>query len=148
MIDALVRLRLRRFLLFISALLFVGTLVELWLTNHMESAVQLIPFALCGLGLVSVVAVLLRPQRVAMLALRACMVLVVLGSLLGIYEHIEGNLGFQRELYPNATTGKVLLGALGGASPLLAPGILALTATLALAATYYHPALAKARKEE
>lgn len=148
MIDALVLLRLRRFLLITSALLFVGTLVELWLTNHMESAVQLIPFALCGLGLVSVVAVLLRPQRAAMLALRACMVLVAAGSLFGIYEHIEGNLGFQRELYPKAAMSKVVLGALGGASPLLAPGILALAATLALASTYYHPALAKARREE
>jgi hypothetical protein len=148
MIDALVLLRLRRFLLFVSASLFVGTVVELFLVNHMESFAQLIPFALCGLGLVSVVAVLLRPQRALMLALRACMSLVAAGSLFGIYEHIEGNLGFQRELHPNAAFGKVVLGALGGANPLLAPGILALAAALALAATYYHPALAKARKEE
>lgn len=147
MIDALVLLRLRRFLLSISALLFVGTVVELWLTNHMETAVQLIPFALSGLGLACVVAVVLRPQRGLLLALRACMALVVLGSLFGIYEHVDGNLGFQRELYPNASTGKVIWGALSGASPLLAPGILALGATLALAATYYHPALAKTRKE-
>ena len=148
MIDALVLSRLRRFLLLVAALLFVGTVVELWLTNHMETAVQLIPFALCGLGLVSVVLVLLRTQRAALLILRACMVLIALGSLFGIYQHVGGNLGFQRELYPNAPASKVVLGALSGASPLLAPGILALVATLALAATYYHPALAKARKED
>jgi hypothetical protein len=149
MSDASVLFRLRQFLLVMSALLFVGTLVELWLANHMETLVQLIPFALCGLGLVAVIAALLSPRRAALLALRAVMGLVALGSLFGVYQHLEGNLGFHRELHPHASTGDLLMGALGGANPLLAPGILALTATLAIAATYYHPALrAKAREEE
>lgn len=141
MSDAQVLLRLRQFLLVVSALLFVGTLVELWLINHMEDPVQLIPFALCGLGLVAVFVAMLRPRRAALLGLRACMGLVVLGSFLGGYLHLESNLGFHRELHPNASTGDLLMGALGGANPLLAPGILALTAALAIAATYYHPAL-------
>jgi hypothetical protein len=147
--DALVLWRLRQFLLAVCALLFVGTLVELWLTNHSETFVQLIPFALCGLGLIAVIMAMLRPRRAALLALRACMGLVALGSLFGVYQHLSNNLGFQRELHPNASTGDHLLGALGGANPLLAPGILALTAALAIAATYYHPALrAKGRAEE
>jgi hypothetical protein len=33
------------------------------------------------------------------------------------------------------------MGTLSGANPLLAPGIMALTAALAIAATYYHPSL-------
>lgn len=149
MSDASVLLRLRQFLLVVSAQLFVGTLVELWLTNHMETLVQLIPFALCGLGLIAVIWAMLRPRRVALLALRACMALVALGSLFGVYQHLANNLGFQRELHPNASTGDHLMGALGGANPLLAPGILALTAALSIAATYYHPALrAKGREEE
>jgi hypothetical protein len=139
--DASILLRLRQFLLVMSALLFVGTLVELWLINHMEDPIQLIPFALCGLGLIAVFVALLRPRRTSLLGLRACMGLLVLGSFLGVYLHIESNLGFHRELHPNASTGELLLGALGGANPLLAPGILALTAALAVAATYYHPSL-------
>jgi hypothetical protein len=141
MSDASVLFRLRQFLLVVSALLCVGTLVELWLTNHMETFVQLIPFALCGLGLAAVVAALLSPRRAALLALRALMVLVALGGFFGVYRHLAGNLEFHRELHPNASTGELLSGALGGANPLLAPGILALTAALAIAATYYHPAL-------
>jgi hypothetical protein len=148
MSDASVLLRLRQFLLVVSALLFVGTLVELWLINHMEDPVQLIPFALCGLGFVAVLVAMLRPRRAVLLGLRVCMGLVILGSFLGAYLHIEGNLGFHRELHPNAPTGDLLMGALGGANPLLAPGILALTAVLASAATYYHPALAKVREPE
>jgi hypothetical protein len=149
MSDATVLSRLRQFLLGMSALLFVGALVELWLINHTEDPVQLIPFALCGLGLVAVLVVMLRPHRAALLALRVCMGLVVLGSFLGVYLHLEGNLGFHRELHPNASTGNLLMGTLGGANPLLAPGILALTAALAVAATYYHPSLhVKERAEE
>ena len=143
MIDAVVLLRLRRFLLTTSALLFAGTLGELWLINHTEDPVQFIPFVVCGVGLLVLLVVRLRPRRAAMLALRAVMALVVLGSLVGVYLHVESNLAFVREIQPNAPTREAVFGALGGANPLLAPGILALAAMLALAATYYHPALQK-----
>jgi len=148
MIDAVVLLRLRRFLLVTSALLFAGTFGELWLINHTEDVVQFVPFVLCGLGLLILLVVRLRPRRATMLALRAVMVLVVLGSLVGIYLHVESNLAFVREINPNAPTREAVLGALGGANPLLAPGILSLAAMLAMAATYYHPALKKGEEVE
>ncbi len=133
--------RLRRFLLVFSVLLFGGTVVELSLVNHTEDAVQLIPFVLCGLGSVAALVALLRPQRATMLGLRICMGLVVGGSVFGIYEHIEGNVAFQREINPRQSTGDMILSALGGANPLLAPGMLAVAGVLALAVTYHHPAL-------
>lgn len=136
----LILARLRRFLLLISASLCVGTVIELWLAEHTEGT-QLIPFVLCGLGLVAVGAAWFRPQKPVLWVLRGVMGLVALGSLFGIYEHLEYNAGFYREIHPNATTAAVLGGALSGANPLLAPGILALAAILAWAATYHHPAL-------
>jgi hypothetical protein len=135
--------RLRLFLLGIAGLLCVGTVVELWLTEHTESIIQLIPFGLCGLGLLAVGAALLRPRRATLLILRLSMGLMALGSAFGIFEHIEHNLAFELEIRPTATANQVFLDALSGASPLLAPGILALAAVLAIAATYYHPALEK-----
>ena len=139
--------RLRRFLLTLSGLLFGGTVIELVLTNHMEGLVQLIPFGLCGLGLLAVVFVLLRPHRQSLLAMRGCMGVVALGSLYGVYEHITNNIAFQLEIHPNATVRDVFMDALGGASPLLAPGILTLAAILAVAATYYHPTLEHSAEE-
>ncbi|HZH29691.1 MAG TPA: hypothetical protein VEY11_02795 [Pyrinomonadaceae bacterium] len=133
--------RLRRFLLVFSVFLLGGSLLELWLIGHMEDPVQLIPLGLCGLGILSALAALLRPRRATLLALRVCMALVVLGTLVGIYLHVEGNLALQREISPNATASATLLGALGGGNPLLAPGILAVAAVLALAATYRHAVL-------
>ena len=128
--------RLRRFLLVFSALLLGGSLVELFLVEHTEDAVQLIPFALCGLGALSALAALFKPGRATLSALRVCMLLVVAGSLFGVYEHVSNNLAFRMEVNPNAATGELMRGALGGANPLLAPGILAAAAALALAATY------------
>jgi hypothetical protein len=133
--------RLRTFLLIISAWLCVGTVVELLLAKHTEELVQFVPFVLCGLGLIVILAALLRPCRTTLLALRGVMALLIVGSLFGIYEHIEGNLAFELEIRPSAALADVWLKALQGAAPLLAPGILALAAALAIAATYYHPAL-------
>jgi hypothetical protein len=135
--------RLRRFLLAFSVALLGGSLFELWLIGHTEDPVQFIPFVLCGLGMIAALAALARPRRATLWVLRACMALVVLGTLLGIYLHVEGNYALQREISPNAGASAALFGALGGANPLLAPGILAVAAVLALAATYRHEALAR-----
>ena len=133
--DEILR-RLRRFLLLFSTLLFIGTLTELSLIRHWEDAIQLLAFAMCGLGIVSALALLWRRRRATILLLRAGMGLVALGSLYGLFEHGRNNFAFEREIHANASTGDLILGALGGATPLLAPGILAVAAILALAATY------------
>jgi hypothetical protein len=120
-----------------------GTIIELLLAEHTEDLIQFIPFVLCGLGLAAVAVALLRPGRGTLLALRAVMGLLLVGSLLGVYEHFEGNLAFEQEIRPAATFGAVWLDVLKGAAPLLAPGILAVVAVIAIASTYYHPALAR-----
>lgn len=142
--------RLRRFLLALSAVLLGGAVAELWFVEHTEDPVQLVPFVLCGLGAAAVVVALPWPTRASLWALRAVMLLVAAGSLLGVYLHVESNAALERELNPGMTAGRVWLGALGGANPLLAPGVLAVAALLALAATYQHPALAGrgAKKDE
>ena len=139
----LVLSRLRRFLLAVSAILCVGTLVELIAVEHTESLEQWIPFGLSALVLLGVGAAWLRPDRQTLLVLRGVMVVTILGSLFGIYEHISNNIAFRLEIRPNADAADLLAAGLGGANPLLAPGILALAAVLALAATYQHPALDK-----
>ena len=133
--------RLRLFLLGTSAFLLIGTLVELVAIGHTKEPIQLVPFILCILGLAIVSVALARPARKSLMALRAVMIPVTLGSLLGVWEHVENNAAFYLEVHPTATTTQLVGAALGGASPLLAPGMLALAAALAVAATYYHPAL-------
>lgn len=133
--------RLRQFLLAVSAFLFAGSFAELLFIKHTKEPVQWIPFGLCLLGVAVIAWAWLRPQRTTMLALRGSMGVIVLGSLIGLTMHIQNNISFQLEVHPGSTLLQTILAGLGGASPLLAPGILAVAAVLALAATYYHPAL-------
>jgi hypothetical protein len=135
--------RLRSFLLWLAGSICIGTTVELFLAKHYEDPLQLLPFVLCGVGLIAVVAVLRRPGHIQLLALRGVMSLLLLGSLLGIYQHLVNNFAFELDIRPSAVWSDVWFQALRGAAPLLAPGILAVAAVVAIAATYAHPALAR-----
>jgi len=141
MSAGMIEQRFRWFLLALAGVMCLGTPVELWLQEHTNTAVQFIPFILCGIGLVTILLVLARPTRATIWTLRAVMVLVIGGSMLGMVEHFENNLELAQELHPAATAVALLGETLRGASPMLAPGILGIMAVIALAATYYHPAL-------
>ena len=131
----------RRFLLVVSGALFAATAVELLLTEHYENPLQLVAFALCALGLAVVLAVWVAPRRATVQALRIGMVVVALGTLLGVYEHMAGNWAFAREVRPDAFGSDLAWSVLSGGNPLLAPGVLLLGGVLAVAATYRHPVL-------
>jgi len=137
--------RYRRFLLWVTAGLFLGTPVELLLTEHTNGLEQRIPFLLCLVGLVAVASALRMPGRRTLLTLRGAMIGVGGGALYGIYAHLSHNVEFELEIRPSEGLGDVLWDALQGASPLLAPGILALAALLGVAATFWHPALRQPR---
>ena len=133
--------RLRTFLLALSAFMALGTIFELVLTEHWEGPPQILPFILCALSFLVIVAVLFKPSRGTIRIMRWVTGITFLGSLFGVFEHLEHNFGFAQEIQPNAASNELLWKTLSGANPLLAPGILAFLALLALAATYYHPAL-------
>ena len=136
--------QLRHFLLALTILLFVGALAELWLVGHTEDAVQWIPFVLAIGGAIITGLFYLRPNQLMSRVLRIWMVLVMLGSGLGIYFHFKGNYGFEREITPRAGTMDLMWKALEGGNPLLAPGVLAVAGVLAIAATYRYAATSSA----
>jgi hypothetical protein len=76
-----------------------------------------------------------RPSRPALLALRLCMAVIAAGSLLGAWEHVEGNYEFAGETHPHAARWELVRSGHTGRDPLLAPGILAAVAAVTLAAT-------------
>jgi hypothetical protein len=128
--------RLRRFLLVLVVFLFAGALVELWLVGHTKELVQWIAFVLAGAGALSVLVVLFRLSPATVRVLRVCMLVVAVGSLFGIYQHVSGNVAFAREVHPDSSTTQLFWRGLQGGNPLLAPGVLAVGALLALSATY------------
>jgi hypothetical protein len=128
--------RLRKFLLLLAVALFAGALVELWLVGHTEDPIQLIPFVLAVVAIVVSLLVFFWRSSGTIQVMRIWMAVVVLGTLLGVYLHIEGNVAFGREVDPKATISQLMWEGLGGGNPLLAPGVLAIAALLAIAATY------------
>jgi hypothetical protein len=128
--------RLRLFLLALSSLLFAGTLLELSLVNHTEDAIQWLAVVLAGLGLLVTLSVLAKRLPVTVSLLRWSMILVIVGSLFGIYQHVSNNIAFEREIQPNSTWSHLMWRGLSGANPLLAPGTLAIAGLLSLAGTY------------
>ena len=133
--------RYRTFLLLVAGFSCVFTIVELWLEEHTGDPPQLIPFFLCGFGAAAIAAALVRPRRTTVKLLRIVMGVMLFGSLFGLFEHVEHNWEIAKEIRPNATFSVLLSDTLHGANLLLAPGILALAAVLAIAATYFHPVL-------
>jgi hypothetical protein len=111
-------------------------MIELGLSEHFESPIQVLPFVLCSLGLVALALDRYRPGRRSRNLLRASMLLVALGGAFGVYEHLEHNLAFELEIHPSLTASALWLEALMGASPLLAPGVLAVIGVLVAASTY------------
>ena len=133
--------RFRRFLLWVAAGLFVGTAVELVLTEHTGDWVQRIPFGLCAVGLAAVAWALRSPGRASYRAVRVAAAGIAAGTAYGVYSHLSHNLAFELEIRPEAAWTEGLAEAFFGASPLLAPGILGLAALLAAAATFWSPVL-------
>jgi hypothetical protein len=133
--------RFRQFLLWLAIALCLGIVAELLLTGHYKEPIQLLPIGLCTLAAVPILAVLFRPGRKTIWALRILMLVIAVAGLLGTYEHITGNLSFAQEVNAAKANAAPIKTALTGANPALAPGALGVTALIALAATYWHPAL-------
>ena len=98
--------------------------------------------------LLTVALVIVRAAPLTIWMMRGVMFVTLPTTLFGVWEHLDGNMDFQREIRPNVGTWEQLNNAIHGAAPLMAPGILALAAGVALIATYAHPALKRAPVED
>jgi hypothetical protein len=128
--------RLNRFLFILAAGMFIGTIAELLAAKHYEDTIQFVPFVLCGLGLLALGALKVRPNRTVIIAIRGLMFVIAAGSLFGVYEHVTGNLEFVHEVRRNADRMTVMTDTLQGGAPVLAPSVLAIGAIITLAASY------------
>jgi hypothetical protein len=133
--------RLRRFLLGVTAAIFVGAIFELILVEHTNETQQWLPFIFSGLGLGSVACAWFNPSKATLQTLWWVMAAIALGSLYGVYLHFSGNLAFTREINPSYSLAQSIWPAIKGSNPLLAPGVFFLAGVLGMAATYRHPKL-------
>jgi hypothetical protein len=133
--------RVRIILTCLAALLFAGTVAELIALKHYDELTQKLPFLLCALGLVALALSWrqLDPRWIA--GIWIAMGVTIVGSLFGLWEHLEGNAEFYKEIHPHATTRELLNQAVTGRNPMMAPGILAVAAILTLVVLHVNRAL-------
>jgi hypothetical protein len=131
----------------IRALLFgtlvfgvVGMTAELLLLGHVESAWQWIPVVILGASVLLLAWHAAAPSRTTVRALQATMMLFIVTGGIGVGLHYDGNVEFELEMYPQMGGVELVTKTLTGATPVLAPGTMALLGLIGLALTYRHPA--------
>src|SRR5688572_22323033 len=110
------------------ALILVGTVgleVELALLRHTESIQQWIPHMALVVGLISSIAVYVRPGPATLRPFQVMMLTFLVIGVLGVYLHVQGNMEFALERDPSLTGARLIWKALRGATPALAPGAMA-----------------------
>ena len=132
---------LRKLLLALVLVGAAGLTVELVTLEHTASTAQWLPIAALVLAVVSSVALWLRPTHRAVRAHQALMVLLLALGAVGLFLHFQGNLAFELEIEPETRGLTLLIRALYGAVPALAPGALIELSLLGLVQTWGHPAL-------
>src|SRR5574341_2042417 len=101
--------RLGQFLLIITAGIFVMTAIELIFVSHWKETIQFLPFALCGLGLITLAFAYFRPSSGTTKTMYWSMIVIGACSFVGFYKHMANNLSFWREIQPNATTWELIV---------------------------------------
>jgi hypothetical protein len=118
-----------------------GTIVELLLIGHDESAAQFVPLVLLATGIVVGLAIVIAPATTSVRALKWLMVLFLASGVLGVGLHYQGNEEFELERQPSASGLALVSKTLRGATPVLAPGSMSLLGAVGLAFVYRHPLL-------
>lgn len=126
---------LRRMLLALLIFGAAGLLVELALLEHWGEVRQWGPMVLLATAIPLASLIFVRCPRRVLIALRVTMLMMIGAGLLGTWFHFEGNLAFERELYPTHDLLPLLIEAIKGATPTLAPGALIQLGLLGLLAT-------------
>jgi hypothetical protein len=133
--DSGVLASVRKLLLSLLAVGTLGTSLELLLIGHFEEVTQIVPLALLVAGTLAA-AWHLASARANVAALRWLMVLFVLSGGVGIALHYRGNAEFELEMYPTIGGTELIGKTLTGATPVFAPGTMALLGGLGLVASY------------
>lgn len=128
-------------LLAILFIAFVGAGIELLLLKHTEEFWQLVPLVLLATGAAIIGWIALAKTRLAVISLRALMMLFIVSGAIGLVQHFRGNLRDASESNPSFAGIELYREAIMGATPALAPGTMIQFGLLGLVFTFRHPTL-------
>lgn len=115
-----------------SAFLFMifGTITELFLLEHYEGALQLIPLICIGVSLLLVVLIYFNHSSQLIKLFKIFLWITALSGFYGSFLHLKANIEFEMEMKPTATVWDVFIDSFSGALPTLAPGSMIVLALL------------------
>jgi hypothetical protein len=137
--DRQTLVRLQRLLAVTLMAGIAGMGLELLLIGHVEDRLQLVPVGLLGAGAIAVAWHAVRSSALSLRIVRVLMALFVGSGVLGVGLHYRGNHEFELEMYPSLTGIELVRKTLTGATPVLAPGSMAVLGFIGLAAVYRTP---------
>lgn len=109
--------------LILAALLFMmlGTSMELYLLDHYEGTLQLIPLLCIGSALLLMLILFFQKTNFLLSLFQWLMVLTAGSGLYGVFLHLRANYEFELEMKPTAKGWDLFMESLSGALPSLAP---------------------------
>jgi hypothetical protein len=138
----------RRFLLVVFLVGTIGSAVDLYLLEHFEDKLQLIPLALLGLAVLVLIWHVIHRGRASVRVYQFVMMLFVIAGLVGLVLHYQGSSEFQLEVNPDLSGMELFLKAIRAkAPPALGPGAMINLGLLGLAYAYRHPILGGRRDD-
>ena len=133
---------IRRCLLAVLALGLVGTLTELILLEHYETAVQFVPLVSIVVAIGVLIWHRVTGDALSIRALQATMVVFLVAGIVGTGLHLRGAAEFQLEIDASQSRWEIFKKAMHAkAPPVLAPGLMLQLGLVGLVYSYRHPAL-------
>lgn len=139
---------LRRVLLVIFLVGAVGAAADLFLLEHFEDKLQLIPLGLLGLAVLVLVWHVIHRGPASVRVLQGVMILFVVAGFVGLVLHYQGSAEFQLEVNPDLSGMELFTKAIRAkAPPALGPGAMINLGLLGLAYAFRHPILSGRRDD-
>ena len=131
---------IRKLLLGALAVGVVGTVGELILLRHIDMPAQWIPLTLLAAAVPILIWHASSPSSATVRTVQALMLCFIAAGIVGVGLHLDSNVEFERELNPSERGWTFVRKTVAGATPVLAPGSMALLGLVGLAHAYRHPA--------
>lgn len=133
---------MRRVLLAVFLVGMVGTGADLFLLEHFEEKLQLIPLTLLGLAVIVLTWHIIHRGPGSVRVVQVLMILFVIAGFAGLVLHYRGSVEFQLEVNPDLSGLELFMKAIRAkAPPALGPGAMINLGLLGLAYAYRHPIL-------
>ena len=115
------RYSLKKVIVLAFLFMLIGTLLELYLLNHYENILQLIPVFCIAIALINSMFIYFRRSKASFNIFKIVLFLTSISGISGVFFHLQANYEFEQEIKPTANFWELFLESISGAFPVLAP---------------------------